>query len=406
MNNIIKYVVILLLLIFSVPASAADPEASDVALSLVEKGFSEPNIAKPKNSAKDFLEDALENPETLNAVVKSYLIKDSGWQFLRDIDFKFKVFEATAGNDSKASLGFSYAYEKKIAAFSLGPKCGDTCARGLNANFSATGNVAFEQKVNPEDFLTTKLNFAMFQSNGGAKQFTKEQQIQYGEMVKKLATIEDQETYDKSVIDLLKLTRAALTNQIYGELSADLSLESNQSFSKKQFVYAAKAGIDYKGWEKSDAAQWSDTSNLSRLNLLDYPFALVRMLTGYSSSFVPRGLSLPTVIVAIGLVNPIDGDPRKTVGDDSNFPRFNAEASFKTPIANYKERPIYVSANYRVYQEIGASSAVKNSKLDKYSFFSSTIGCSSGPFISYTNGKLPFELRSNQVYTLGFQTHF
>lgn len=405
MKNLTKYIIVLSLVFTCSTASATDIKASDAALSLIDNGLSETNSAKQNNNAKDFLQDALENPETLNAVVKSYLIKDSGWQFLKDVDFKFKIFEPT-GNENKSSLGFSYAYEKTITSISLGPKCGDACVRGLNANFSASGNVAFEENINPENFLTTKLNFAMFQSDGGAKKFTTEQQKSYNAKVLELATIEDQATYDKAVVDLLKMTRTALTNQIYGELSADLSLESNQDFSKKQFVYAAKAGLDYKGWEKSDATQWSDTSTLSRLNLLDYPFAMIRMLTGYSSSFVPRGLSLPTVIVAIGLVNPIDGDPRKAVGDDSNFPRFNAEASFKTPIAKFNESPVSFSVNYKIFQEIGASAAVKDSKLDQNSYLTSTIGCSTGPFISYTNGKLPFELKSKEVYSLGFQAHF
>jgi hypothetical protein len=135
------------------------------------------------------------------------------------------------------------------------------------------------------------------------------------------------------------------------------------------------------------------------------------MLTGYqecesSACFVPRGSSWPSGSVAVGIVDPQDDDPRKKAGDGRSFTRVTPEVAFKTPVAHAFDRDVYLSANYRLYYEVNAASSVKSAHLDEFQYLQATLGGQTGPFMSFSTGRLPFDRRDDQVYSLGFKMHF
>ncbi len=366
---------------------------------------------------KKCLSSVLSDPATLNRALGMLTTADSGWAFLRDIHFAFKTFETDgAGGSQEAHLGFSYDYSKSIVTSSVGQECGEACVTALNLRFDAHGNVAFESAVNPRNFLESHLNLAWFRSSGGAKKLSAAAQDRYNELGMKMAMVPagreaELQQYAKQ---LSRLIAGNLTNQLYVEAGADVSLESDQSFERKQWVYAARVAADFRGWSGLDAASWQATPAAGKLNLFDYPFALLRRFTGYApcdatdhsvgSCFAPLATSWPTVSIAVGQVKPSTNDPRRLLpGGDGDYDRVVLEASFKTPVAKFNDEPIYVTANYRRYEELSPPLAVKRADLARFSYLAAILGPQQGLFASYSTGRLPFDRQSDQIYELGFR---
>ena len=391
--------------------STAGAETAETAKKTVRAGTAKLNLESLSNEVRDYLRKSLEDPANLNKVLDSYLAKDSGLAFLKDINFRFKAFEARDPG-SQTSIGFSYDYGKSILDGEWGQGCGDSCARGYDLNFSARGNVAFNADRNPDDFLETKLSLSLFQSLGGVAKLSGAASDRYNELVIKAAQAKNERELENVYADIMRLIVGTFSNQYYVDLSGDFALESNQSFSAKQYVYGLRLGLDVKGWERSNADHWNETSWLAKLNLFDYPFALLRMLTGYercksdSFCFLPRATHLPTLGIALARINPEDNDPRLAVGETSDYDRLAGEISFKTPIARIAGDKIFFSANHRLYRELNASVTLRASGLDHHRYTTLAIGAVTGPYVSYTNGRLPLDARNDQVFELGYQSHF
>jgi hypothetical protein len=379
--------------------AADDGQALATIAAVLAQGLAIPGIVTRSDETIEILRNVLESPQTESRLLNTYLEGDHGWQFLRDVNFKFKAFEADAADD--AALGFSYDYQKSVQSHALACSA-KACAQGLDLSLSAVGNVAFDSERNPNDFLETALSFAFFRSVGGVSQlsdraFTQVQQLRAAFVAAKTADSEE-----AIIRQLQELVRPALTDQFYWEAASDISLESDQNFDRKQLVYGVHALLEVKGW--------SDDSAFAKFNLLDYPFAALRAFTGYescsgggSACFVPRGTSLPTVLVGIARVSPQDNDPRALVGEAADFDRLRIEASFRTPIARAGEDRLYISANYRYYKELDASAAVRSLGLDSFDYYTVVLGGSEGVYVSYTEGKLPLDVISDRVFELGYQ---
>ncbi len=382
----------------SAAAAGGDPTLTTI-LAVLAQGLAVPNVVARTDENIETLRSVLESPQTNSRLLNTYLAGDHGWQFLRDVNFKFKAFEADAANE--AALGFSYDYQKSLQDYEL--KCSAKfCAQGLDLSLSAIGNVAFDSERNPNDFLETALSFAFFRSVGGVS----EPSAAVLESVRKLRTdfiaAETEDEEEAAVRQLEELVRPILTDQFYWEAAGDVSLESDQKFDSKQLVYGVHALFEVKGW--------SDESAFAKFNILDYPFAALRALTGYescsgggSACFVPRGTSVPTVLLGLARVSPEDDDPRALAGDTSDFDRMRFEASFRTPIARLGEDRLYVSANYRYYKELDASAAVRSLGLDSFDYYTVVLGGSEGIYVSYTEGQLPLDVASDRVFELGYQ---
>lgn len=365
------------------------------------KGFAATN-----DSAEVSLEDLLdigqqlESPETLNKVLLTHLDKSHGWQFLKDINFQFKAFESSDNDDT--GLGFSYDYDKSFIGHDLECRA-EGCVRGLDLSFSAVGNVAFDRDINPRDFLETKLNLAFFQSRGGVQRGGAELQSSIDEAVERFfdPSITDEEA-DEVGEEVVAQVRQTLTPQFYFSVAGDFSLESDQRFDVTQTVWSLRGAVDYKDW--SNRTAWTT------YNVFDYPAAAIRAATGFDgcgspsgTCFTPRGSSWPTLVVGIGQVSPSGDDPRALVGDTSDFTRFDAEISYRSPLAQIGDDNVYLSANWRYYGELDASQAVRDADLDKFSLLTLAIGRTQGVFVSYSDGRLPFAFADDQVFELGFK---
>jgi hypothetical protein len=393
--------------------AVAHAETPQLAEQVIKDGVAKLNLKSMPNDVRDYLRTSLEDPATLNKVLASYLEKDSGLAFLKDVNFRFKAFEPRDPS-GQTSIGFSYDYSKSVVDGEWGGGCGASCARGYDFSFSARGNVAFDSGRNPDDFLETSLSVTLFQSTGGvSRELSAEGKQRYGQLALKAAQAKSEQELESVYADILHLIADTFSNQYYVDIAGDFSLESNQSFTARQYAYGARFGLDIKGWERSGAMRWSDTSRMAKLNILDYPFALLRLFTGYDTChdgvltcFVPRGTSWPTVAVTLAQIKPDAGDPRAALGDSTDYNRSTVEISFKTPIARSARQPLFFSANYRYYRELDAHAAVQAAGFDRYHHTTLVIGSVTGPFISYTNGRLPLDATNDKVFEAGYQIHF
>jgi hypothetical protein len=112
-------------------------------------------------------------------------------------------------------------------------------------------------------------------------------------------------------------------------------------------------------------------------------------------------------MAGIDMVNP-DKDPyrKQLAGNLNAFPRFRFEAGFRTLVAQIDEQTIFFNADFRIYKELGADQNIKNANLDQFVYFTSSLTTNKGFFVSYSNGKLPFDAQADGIYEIGFNYKF
>ncbi|WP_019677954.1 hypothetical protein [Arsukibacterium perlucidum] len=134
-------------------------------------------------------------------------------------------------------------------------------------------------------------------------------------------------------------------------------------------------------------------------------FSTVYEDLGRASFFGSHGI-VPSLRIGIDTVEPSSETPRALAGDDSRYERISAELHINVPLIVMLDIPYTFSFNYRTYNELGASTIIKEANLDKYRLRTYTLGGPAGLFVSYSSGRLPFGFEDEQVIALGFKTYF
>ncbi|RYY02131.1 MAG: hypothetical protein EOO53_13925 [Gammaproteobacteria bacterium] len=336
-------------------------------------------------------------PDYINKALNLIIERSNGLAFLKDIDFKIKTFESKTDENG---FGFSYNYNKTnpLTAYSYNPD--QHVTTGMAWNFSAKGNVAFDSAINPEDFLDTRFSIAGFRDYGGVSKVATDSTFQ------QLNDLDDQavdlegaalEANRKKTKDIIS---HFFSTQTYIHYDLNAGLESNQRFTERQWTYGFNVALDAKSYNKKSA--------LANWNIVDYPFALVRMLTGYGNNtdFKPLGSTFPTFVIGLDQVDPITNSVRESLGEKDKFDRAKAEIYFRTPIGFIKQQEIFANIDYRYWKELSPSAAIKSAGIDTLSYATLSISSANGIFVSYSHGKLPFDLESTRVYELGWKFNF
>jgi hypothetical protein len=339
----------------------------------------------------------LADPDVLNSVLEPALNGPKRPPLLANLKVRFATFEAANSNTRGLGLNYSYSYSVKRQQFTQAP----SRTTGLDFRLNSAGNVAFERKINPRDFLTSDLALSFFLSNGGVTgTTTPTTQARLVTLQTELAKIEDEAALERSPLmaEYVRLAAARLSTQRFIDLAVTGGLESDQSFQQKSYVYGGRVGLDIKAWNpQSGLAQW---------NLFDWPFALLRRLNGTDSSFTPLGSTIPTVLAGVALVDPQDDDGREALGALDAYPRLNIEAAFRTLVLRSAAGPLYFQSDARWYRELNAPAAIRQAKLRAFSYVALALVSEQGPYVSYTKGRLPVDLRKDEVYELGFKLYF
>jgi len=171
------------------------------------------------------------DPVLLNKYWQNF-IKNEGskWTFLKDMNIQFKTFQST--DNSTTALGFTYDFNYDYAKFVEKEKHRFSHTFGL----STKGNVAFNKKFNPTDFLETKLNYSFSNFMGGVikKDTTIFNELNIVE--NKLTSLTDMQSPEAIALWEEFGRRIVLSNQYYYSVAPKFAFESNQNFSKTQFT--------------------------------------------------------------------------------------------------------------------------------------------------------------------------
>jgi len=349
-----------------------------------------------KDAGPNFdLKKALNDPNTLNKILKNDIANKEVYALIETLNFEFKTFENTTTNQS--GLGFSYQYDKD---FNTALRTYKKTQFGGSFSLQANGNVAFNSNINPANFLNNKASIHLFASSGGVKRRLSDADfkklLELDNILIKLPKSEiDKSEAFKEKFDIML---SNVTNQYYTDFSLVGGLESNQLFTKKQWVLGSELAYDMK--------LWNTNSNSNIFNVFDYPFALLRMLSGTDKKFTVDGSTFPTILVGIDYVKPLADSIRERYGDSSSYIRVKAEVGFKTKLAKISDQVIYFVSDYRIYKELNPSASLVKAGYDLYNYFVASIQSSSGFFVSYSYGKLPFDAVNDKVYSLGWQYKF
>lgn len=350
----------------------------------------------PTVNDQDIKNKVIKNPDLYNTLWNHFFntdkIKDKV-VFLRDIDLQFKTFQDA--DSAVTALGFAYNLDLKFVKEYETASKRSGFAFGLKAN----GNVAFSKELNPYDFLTTDLNIGLYRFMGGVSHVNDSVLFdKRNELRQKMVAMEVPEILNSDVFDEY-LQTMKLSNQYMFDLKITGGLERNQDYSKKQYAYGVQLNLGAKAW--------NDKNPLALLNFFDYPFVVTRWLTKTDESFTPYGATIPTVQFSVDYVKPgQDIDREILTGNLNGYSRFHFETGFRTLLAQIKDQTIFFNAGFRYYKEFNAPVSVKTAKFDKFSYFVASLTSSSGLFVSYSNGRLPFDAINDVVYELGFNYSF
>lgn len=390
-----KYILILLMIIttiLSANCQVSDKQINDLVTTLKASNKSEEEITNTLNGI--IKNPGLYNTLWQNFFKQSYKSENKKFKFLNDLNISFKTFQSK--DSSTTSLGFVYDFNFDYAKFIEKREHRISHTFGL----SAKGNVAFNKDANPNNFLETKVNYSYANFYGGlVKQGDSAVFTKLNEVETKLAKIKDLKSAEAIALWEEFGDNLRLTNQYYYCFSPKFAFEANQDFSVTQLTPGATVDLGAKSWGKDNL--------LSKFNLLDYPFALLRLITGTDKSFSIYGSTLPTVQFGIDYVLPTKDTIReKLIGNLDPYPRFRFETSFRTFISRIHKENIFFNANYRFYKELNASSQIKNANLSPINYFVTSLQSTSGLYISYATGRLPFDAKDDQIYSLGFNYKF
>lgn len=117
---------------------------------------------------------------------------------------------------------------------------------------------------------------------------------------------------------------------------------------------------------------------------------------------IPTENSYVALDVKLGQVDPIKDDQRKAVlgSDPGPYYRVDAEALVSLNIDVSEIRAF--EFDYRYFKEIDPPGSINNAGLDEFKLATSRLSFKKNLYIAYSTGRLPFDKKSDQVYTIGF----
>jgi len=332
-------------------------------------------------------------------------------RLFEDLNVQFKTFERDS--DGELALGFSYDFARSLLASD------EASARSVE--FVASGNVAFDQDANPDDFLVTALRMRSFGSHAfgeGDSRSAKAEGLPDPE-VDALAAFDPQRfaalaarfaqmpssadiRADPDFQALAESYFETVERELPPELIWDFDLhaayESNQDFSSRQVAFGSSLGGRFVSWDP-DAGP-------SRWNVFDYPAAAVRWLAGQDEDFRASGEAYPTLVTGLDLVEAARDDARGTVTDDESYLRARLEAGIKSRVLDLEEEALFLSAGWRYYGEIDAPADVRRADQDSSSYLQIQLDLPKGWALTYSTGRLPLDAKDDSTFALGFQVHF
>ncbi|MEH8015753.1 hypothetical protein MN202_00780 [Rheinheimera muenzenbergensis] len=160
------------------------------------------------------------------------------------------------------------------------------------------------------------------------------------------------------------------------------------------FNYLAGVNLGYESDQKFEAK-----NSVIGLNAVFH-------LKKIDNSFWAKNEIVTTVMLALDDISPNADTPRAQAGDDSNFQRASGELAISFSLANLVGKPYKFTYSYRYFEELSPSEIVQNANLDTNHLITYSILSPTGIVFSYSSGKLPFDVSSDNTVELGYQFEF
>lgn len=257
-------------------------------------------------------------------------------------NYTFKPVLLDGSDNSSAVLGVRYGFDKKWIFLEYTPPISD---EGTDSWGNGAGTAAKLTEKN--GYVEVKL----------AGLWTSDKEL-------------NPESFSKFNLDIgyeISLKDDVNTNKNEGkdiDFGLQVAVEGDQNYDNSQTVTALQAGF---------------------------------LLGDASKSFVSG-------ILSYGEIDASEDDGRKAVTSIEKFDRASAEIHIQYPLASKEGRkysPKAISFNYRYYGEIDPPDAIKAADLDVFQWSVVRLKFEKGIYVAYSEGKLPFDAKSDSVLEVG-----
>jgi hypothetical protein len=345
------------------------------------------------------------DPATLNSALGQVDGVVPGGLLVRALDLHF----VNVQEGENQGLGLKYDWSKSIARNSHSQ--GKT-HWGFDFKASGSGLITMDSDDNSEQFIESAVHPHLFWSWGGAV----DSAITAGH----LAVIQDSlfayqgfgRDDHPQLEGLFATLWDGLSTELYITAGPDLRFEVDQGFSQKQWAMGVKLGLDLKVWNPDNP--------LAKLNVFDWPAAVLRSLTGLEDGIHPRGSSFPTVILFLHRVAASANPTRESLVGLDPYSRWGLEANYRSLMAQAVGGAVWLEMSYRHFAEVypptalrdlGRSSGADENPLQVSDFYSCDqfkVGVfgPGGVAFWWATGRLPLDTREEDTIGVGFRMKF
>lgn len=333
------------------------------------------------------------------------------WRWIEGLRVQIRAFDRFSAD--RAALGFTYDFAKAAPARD---------AEGTSFDFVASGNVAFDRDVNPDDYAWTALRVRWFGSRtlGSPTDSRKDAlanrpaptadelsaidperfadvaaRSARGASARELSADPDFRVLARRYADSIERT---LPPELVWNGELHLGFESNQDWSSRQSVFGFTLGGRFLSSDPDAAA--------SRWNVLDAPAAAVRWLAGEDEKFRLSGTAYPAIAFGVDVVDASQDDTRRALTDDDSFLRARIEAGMRSAVLEVDDEQLFLSAGWRFFQEVDPEAAIRRADTDDASHLAIRMDLPRGWALTYTTGRLPLDAQDDSTVALGFDVQF
>lgn len=124
----------------------------------------------------------------------------------------------------------------------------------------------------------------------------------------------------------------------------------------------------------------------------------------------------PSLGIGIDRVDASGNEQRTAITDETDFDRLSVEVGYQYALTIAKDLPLIFSLGYRNYYEIDAPDEIEDADQDQFDYWSASVRVPASMlsfiesddysfFVRYTNGQLPFDIKSDGAFELGFSSN-
>ncbi|MBC8026966.1 MAG: hypothetical protein H7Y89_13315 [Steroidobacteraceae bacterium] len=272
----------------------------------------------------------------------------------------------------------------------------------MSYQFALKGSHAFRDAVNNEDLSTATLSLHLDRADLGRANIDEIAGEVFQQCLMDAGpTPTDEQT--KACIETGAVDRLLAdepTAWLYN-LNFHGGLEANQDYTNSRGLY----GLNVVFVSEPSAAA-------SRYNVFDLPFRALRKSMSPGSRY---RASFPSLSFSLDRLDAKDDEIRAAFTSKSTFTRASAEVAFQTILASFDEGPLRFNISYRYFHEFSPPEAIKIANLDSFDYTKMQLRFPARLlpivetdeyelFVSYTDGKLPFDVTSGKAIEVGIST--